>query len=428
MGSVFCPPEFALFTDGDIMKRILSFLIIISVILSLISCSPEDTANPEAIVLSQRNIRFADIGETSTLTARVFESSVEIDPAVSSENIVWSTSDKSMAICENGVITAVGYGVCVVRATYKGASATCTVQNSSRYPTLSISKREVRLDNIGDKEYLSATSESGLDITSSAVWVSSNESIATCVDGLITAVGYGSCTITAISKNKTAICLVTVKNPTAPSVTLSESIIQLDAGSSHTLTATKDNDAGNTITWKSSDSSVAVCEDGVITAKRNGICVIVAMTEKGNTAACVVKVGNQNKNTYNSEYLNLSFPDFYKQLDYIEKKSGKLLSSAIVTSYKIETQLLADGRLVVEISLNCVKTYDAEGTTGVTPSVITTSLFREGDVFCDKQLYKSTGVAVGDSFTVKCSGFTVQTNTDGTAREFYMTFASISEM
>ena len=413
------------------MKKILSLLLTVSIILSLSSCflrEPSDNTVGHAVVLSQRSITFGEVAETAALTARVFENAVELPASSVEEGIKWSTSDKNVAICENGVITATGYGVCVIRATYKNSSATCTVQNLSRYPTISISKSEVKLDNIGSVDYVTATSQSGFDITSSAVWISSNESIATCTDGVITAVGYGSCTITAISNNKTAICLVTVKNPTAPSVTLSESFLELSIGDLYTLTAKKDNGAGHTISWKSSDSSIADCEDGVITAKRNGVCVILAITEKGDTAACIVNVGKTNKDNYSSEYLNFRFPDLYKELDYIDKKSGKLLSSAIVTSYKMQTQLLSDGRLVVEITLNCVKTYDIDGALGVTPTAVTTSLFRENDAFCDKHLYKTPGVAVGDSFKVKCSGFTVQTNTDGTAREFYMTFASISEI
>lgn len=413
------------------MKKILSLLLTVSIILSLSSCflrEPSDNTVGHAVVLSQRSITFGEVAETAALTARVFENAVELPASSVEEGVKWSTSDKNVAICENGVITATGYGVCVIRATYKNSSATCTVQNLSRYPTISISKSEVKLDNIGSVDYVTATSQSGFDITSSAVWISSNESIATCTDGVITAVGYGSCTITAISNNKTAVCLVTVKNPTAPSVTLSESVLSLNAGDLHTLTVQMDNNAGHTVTWKSSDSTVASCENGVVKAKRNGVCVILAMTEKGNTAACVVKVGSANKDAYSSEYLNLGFPDLYKQLDYIDKKSGNLFSSAIVTSYKIDTLLLDDGRLVVEITLNCVKTYDIDGALGVTPTAVTTSLFRENDAFCDKHLYKTPGVAVGDSFKVKCSGFTVQTNTDGTAREFYMTFASISEI
>jgi uncharacterized protein YjdB len=403
----------------------------VSIILSLSSCflrETSDNTSNSAVVLSQRSITFGEVAETADLTARVFENAIELSASAAEESIKWSTSDPNVAICENGVVTTTGYGVCVVRATYKNSSATCTVQNVSHYPTISISKYELKLDNIGSVDYITATSEKGSDITSSAVWISSNENIATCSDGVITAVGYGSCTITAISNNKTAVCLVTVKNPTAPSVTLSESLLSLNVGDLHTLTVQTDNNAGNTVTWKSSDSTVASCENGTVTAKRNGICVILAITENGNTAACVVNVGSTNKDTYSSEYLNFGFPDLYKQLDYIDKKSGNLFSSAIVISYKIDTLLLDDGRLVVEITLNCVKTYDAEGALGVTPTAVTTSLFRENDAFCDKHLYKVPGVAVGDSFKIKCSGFTVQTDTDGTAREFYMTFASISEI
>ena len=100
---------------------------------------------------------------------------------------------------------------------------------------------------------------------------------------------------------------------------------------------------------------------------------------------------------------------------------------AVQGTLKSKTLLLDDGRLVVEISLKCIKTYDSEGIDGRTPAMITVSLYREGDTFCDKKIYKSEEIAVGDTFTIKYSGFTVQTKTDGTARELYMTFATITE-
>ena len=83
--------------------------------------------------------------------------------------------------------------------------------------------------------------------------------------------------------------------------------------------------------------------------------------------------------------------------------------------------------IIFFISLICVKTYDAAGINGKTPVSITPGLYREKDVLCDKKPYKVSDIAVGDTFKIALSGFTVQTLTNGMQREFYLTFSSVTE-
>ena len=90
----------------------------------------------------------------------------------------------------------------------------------------------------------------------------------------------------------------------------------------------------------------------------------------------------------------------------------------------MDTLLLDDGRIVVEITLNCVKTYDSAGLTGDSAAVLTCELYRENDVFCLKNTYK-VDVDVGEEYTIKYQGFTVQTG--ATPRNFYLTFNTITE-
>jgi hypothetical protein len=92
----------------------------------------------------------------------------------------------------------------------------------------------------------------------------------------------------------------------------------------------------------------------------------------------------------------------------------------------MNTLLLDDGRLVVEISLRCVKTYDSDGLLGNNAAVVTTNLYRENDVFCLKNTFRCD-VDVGETFDVKCQGFTVQTSPSSPPRDFYMTFSTMTE-
>ncbi len=125
-------------------------------------------------------------------------------------------------------------------------------------------------------------------------WSSSDESIAKISqDGTITALTRGKTTITATAENgSTASCDVTVTREIG-SVILDKSSISLDKGESTKITATipTDTDGDKTITWTTSDSSVAtVSNDGTVTAVDRGEAIITATTANGKKAICAVNV------------------------------------------------------------------------------------------------------------------------------------------
>lgn len=410
------------------MKKLI--LVIISLSLLLVSCGKDGSnENPpsDALILSNQTIVFSDVGESIDITAKIIENG-QVLSAESASEIVWLSQNTDVAICNGGTVTAVGYGSCAIKATYKQMTALCFVINPSPFPTLSISEHEITFDNIGHKTMITATSDTGEDITSLSTWISSNEKIATCKNGVVTAVGYGSCTITVIYQNsKTAVCNISVKNPTSSNITLSEKELKLDVGDTHTLTVESFSDNNGNITWTSSNPNIATCENGVVVAKKRGICAIIATSENNHSAVAIVNVGNATFSHKHPEYLTFSFHNLNKELQTIDKSTGEIISTAVITSCKMDTQLLEDGRLVVEITLLGTKTYDKDGVLGKSPLIVTSSLYRENNTFLDKKQYNVLDVGVGEEFSVKCSGFTVQTRTDGTARDLYMLFSSISQ-
>ena len=121
-------------------------------------------------------------------------------------------------------------------------------------------------------------------------WKSSNTSVAkVSTDGNVTAVKAGSATIIATCSGKDAYCNVTVKakevQPEVPavielqSIALSETTLELEEGSSATLTVkyNPSNATDKTTTWKSSNTSVAkVSTNGKVTALKAGSAAIVA--------------------------------------------------------------------------------------------------------------------------------------------------------
>ena len=127
-------------------------------------------------------------------------------------------------------------------------------------------------------------------------WSSSDEAVATVADGVVTAKGEGSATITvsSIDGTVTATCTVTVYIPVT-GVSLSQTEASLFVGGTLALTATvaPSNATYKGVTWSSSNESVATVKDGVVTGKAAGMATITATTDDGGKkATCTVTVSN----------------------------------------------------------------------------------------------------------------------------------------
>ena len=127
------------------------------------------------------------------------------------------------------------------------------------------------------------------------IWSSSNGSVASVSNGKVIALKAGLTEIVAKSDDGgfTAKCAVTVAPKTieVSSISLSKTELSLTEGDSETITASvkPDNVTDNTVTWISSDVSVATVKDGVITAIKVGAATITA-SAGGKTATCSVTV------------------------------------------------------------------------------------------------------------------------------------------
>ena len=124
-------------------------------------------------------------------------------------------------------------------------------------------------------------------------WTSSDETVATVKNGVITAVREGSATITATADGKSASCVITVKKKiiAVEKIVLSETEKTITKDGTFTLTATitPTNATNQTVTWTSSDETVATVKNGVVTAVREGSATITA-TADGKSASCAVTV------------------------------------------------------------------------------------------------------------------------------------------
>ena len=159
---------------------------------------------------------------------------------------------------------------------------------------VSLNKTSLSFTGTGSSQTLTATVSPSNATNKTLTWSSSNTSVATVSNGVVKAVGFGTATITAKSNNgKTASCSVTV-NPIAVSgVSLNKTSLSFTGtGSSQTLTATvsPSNATNKTLTWSSSNTSVATVSNGVVKAVGFGTATITAKSNNGKTASCSVTV------------------------------------------------------------------------------------------------------------------------------------------
>ncbi len=146
---------------------------------------------------------------------------------------------------------------------------------------------------VGEQLTLNVTIQPTNANIDSITWESSNPSVATVTsDGVVTARSKGECNITVTVLDKRATCHVTVSEILPTSITLSLESALMERDSALTLTATilPENATYTTVTWSSSNSSIAtVNSQGIVTAHGVGECDITANC-KNLTATCHVKV------------------------------------------------------------------------------------------------------------------------------------------
>ena len=134
--------------------------------------------------------------------------------------------------------------------------------------TVALSANEI-IVAVGNSKKLTAITDG------TVAWSSSDNSVATVDDdGNVTGINIGTATITAKVGNNTVTCVVKVTEAIKlQSVILSSTEVTMKVKTSQTLTATLNpvnTTDDTTLTWTSSDETVAEVKDGVVTAKKEG--------------------------------------------------------------------------------------------------------------------------------------------------------------
>lgn len=214
----------------------------------------------------------------------------------SGKTLVWESDNPSVVMVGNfGKVSALGIGEATVTVTVKGTqlSATCKVTVLPIYLTeVTVNKTSLSL-NVGKSESLTVTLAPNNATDKRIKWESSDTSVATVINGTVSAKKAGSAVITATAMDgsgKSASCTVTVEELTVTNVSVNKNALNIDVGDSQTLTArVYPTDAVNgTLSWTSSNPGViSVDQSGRVTALKAGSATVTA-TAGGKSASCTV--------------------------------------------------------------------------------------------------------------------------------------------
>ncbi|MGN0804114.1 MAG: Ig-like domain-containing protein [Candidatus Coproplasma sp.] len=214
--------------------------------------------------------------------------------------VTWSSSDENIAtVSSTGVVTGVAEGTVTITAIAEGYSESdaSTHYLKAEY-VITVSAEEIPITGVtlntntltlgvGNKGSLLATVAPTNATNRAVIWTSSDSTVATVTDGVVTALKAGTATITVTTqgtdkdgKTHSYTCEVTVSTSiSVTSVTIIGTETEIAKGGTTKLTATvkPDNANDKTVTWSSSDERVAtVGSDGTVTGVSAGIVTITA--------------------------------------------------------------------------------------------------------------------------------------------------------
>lgn len=250
----------------------------------------------EKIKIESLNVNKSDL---SLLSGEKFEIIIDIKPENAVyDDVKWNSSNKKVAIVNNGVIEALtpGYAEISVNIENLIKRIKVTVVNEKVKVTSIKLKDSPEIMGVGDflklEPVVSPTNANAFDIK----WLSSNNNIATVEDGKVIAKKAGEVFITAkiddVSTNKKII----IKDKKIPvsSVNLNMTNKSITIGEKFKLkvNVSPSNATNQVITWTSSNTDVVDVKNGIVTGKKKGTAK-VTVTVDGKSAEVTITVSEK---------------------------------------------------------------------------------------------------------------------------------------
>lgn len=262
------------------MKKLISLGLAAAMVLSLAACGgPKLTA----VNMPQTTLEVAT-GETATAeTSYTYDGET---PENAQPEVVYTSSDESIAtVDETGIITGVAEGEATITATVGDLSASRTV--SVIIPVESLTAEDASLhlaDGAAPLTYVVMPEH----FTGALSFACADDAIATVdADGLLTPVAVGDTTVTVTAPNGlTATAVVHVwDGPKALTLTPGKTEITTGGGTQIAVAdEAGDEVAAESLTWTSSDESIATVTEGWVDMVGTGDVTITAATQYGVSA------------------------------------------------------------------------------------------------------------------------------------------------
>ena len=264
---------------------------------------PAKSFNPKAALAKFPAVAVTDItlnhSEVTLMAGDAIALQVTIAPTYATDpTVTWSSSDNSVAIVVRGVVTAVAPGKATITAKAGDVEATCEVIVEKRYVAVMgvIMSQSTATVIEGDTLILTATVTPADADEQAVTWETSDTTIATVENGVVTTYVPGKVTITARVGDRQATCTVTVSKRYVPvsEIVLSYTELELEVGEKLKLEyKVLPEDADNKVlSWSTSDKNVVTLSRGsTIIAKGPGEAIVTAKAKvDGNEAYCKVTV------------------------------------------------------------------------------------------------------------------------------------------
>ena len=229
-------------------------------------------ASPTNITVNVTSLNLT-VGETGSINAT-------LTPA-DAGNLTYTSSNSSIAVVENGKIKAIAAGTAVVTVSFPGSGNYSAAENKTIEVTVTLKDASVSAENmhlfIGDNATVSySTNPSNLNVT----FVIDDSGVYTVNEkGFVTALKNGTGSILVkvggdgiFAENSTTVTVTVSKVPTEITVDTASLDLKIDEEAVINANLTPA-DAGN-LTYTSSNSSIAVVENGKIKGLKAGDAVI----------------------------------------------------------------------------------------------------------------------------------------------------------
>ena len=333
-----------------------------------------DAVEPTKVTIAQDSVKIRK-GNALQLNASVSPSNA------TPNSVLWQSRDEGVAKVINGEVIAISTGECDIIGGCLDVIDKCHVTVYEVRPdTVLISESKLTLE-VNDSFTLSANVIPEESDYNRIEWTSSNPSIATVVDGVVTAVAPGECDIIASCCDKQAICHVIVVNKM---IYISLDIHEAEILPNHLLIITPTSTPTSTpLAVSSSEPSVAVARlangkvqvvgvsEGVTTITVGSVdgtavadsCIVTVYTELGDVdgdgfvgisdvTSLIDYMLTGSESDINAMNGDLDHDGYVTISDVTELIDMLLSGSAALTSYGISTNLMFD---VKELNLLRIK-------------------------------------------------------------------------